>query len=652
MTHASLLNDLSLSKKLTISLMIFVFPITLLGWFLITEKDDLIDFTKAEIAGVHYLRPVHQVLKVLVTGDATQEQLNKAADSLIKAEKDDAGKLGVTQKSQALVVAIQSLTPGTDASDVVAKTTDLISTISDNSNITLDPDTDGYFVGDIIVNQSTGVLTQIGNILSASRDLAIERSDDHKIAFAEARDGIASSASNVATDLGKAIKGNTDNSVQESLGKEGAALAATMDRLQTVIKSDKDRELAAASAESVKAVEAFAGQAADVADHLFQRRIDGFHYVLVSRLAIAFLSVLIGGLFSFFVVKSVTSPLHMITGLMDRLTAGDLNIEVPQEKRADEIGTLIGALKTFHQASVERDVARSAEQKRVENEAQRAGRVQELNNCFRESVREALASLRQTVEHLDKTSHQMASSSEGASHQATSVAAAAEQASANVQTVASASEELSASIGEIMRNIKQSQSIAAQAAVEAKQTKVTVAALSEATVKIGDVVSLINQIAGQTNLLALNATIEAARAGEAGKGFAVVASEVKILANQTAHATDDITGHISVIQTAVGNVITAIDNIDKTVGEVNQISADIASSVEEQNQATREIARNIQEAAQGTAEVTTNISRIAETISGTGRASQDVLAVARGLGTQSETLNEDVSVYLKNIQNC
>ena len=69
--------------------------------------------------------------------------------------------------------------------------------------------------------------------------------------------------------------------------------------------------------------------------------------------------------------------------------------------------------------------------------------------------------------------------------------------------------------------------------------------MAQAAQKIDDVVQLIRDIAGRTNLLALNATIEAARAGEAGKGFTVVASEVKLLAVQTAKATEDVAGQIS-----------------------------------------------------------------------------------------------------------
>ena len=130
------------------------------------------------------------------------------------------------------------------------------------------------------------------------------------------------------------------------------------------------------------------------------------------------------------------------------------------------------------------------------------------------------------------------------------VAAASEEASTNVQSVASATEELSSSVNEISRQVQESARMANEAVDQARHTNDRVSELSKAAARIGDVVELINTIAGQTNLLALNATIEAARAGEAGRGFAVVASEVKALAEQTAKATGEIGQQITGIQGA------------------------------------------------------------------------------------------------------
>src|SRR6202000_3244454 len=145
------------------------------------------------------------------------------------------------------------------------------------------------------------------------------------------------------------------------------------------------------------------------------------------------------------------------------------------------------------------------------------------------------------------------------------VSAATEEASSNVQTVASAGEELSASIQEISRQLSQATRITGEALTRAGQTDGQVQGLVQAVEKIGDVVRLINDIAGQTNLLALNATIEAARAGEAGKGFAVVASEVKSLATQTARATEEITGQIQAIQSATQGSVQSIRAITTVI---------------------------------------------------------------------------------------
>ena len=108
--------------------------------------------------------------------------------------------------------------------------------------------------------------------------------------------------------------------------------------------------------------------------------------------------------------------------------------------------------------------------------------------------------------------------------------------------------------------------LAGEAVEQARKTNDRVGELAKAATRIGDVVELINTIAGQTNLLALNATIEAARAGEAGRGFAVVASEVKALAIQTAKATEEISSQIQSIQAATGEAVSAIQAIGQPSG--------------------------------------------------------------------------------------
>lgn len=197
-----------------------------------------------------------------------------------------------------------------------------------------------------------------------------------------------------------------------------------------------------------------------------------------------------------------------------------------------------------------------------------------------------------------------------------------------MQSVSSASEEMTSSISEISRQVQESSRVADVAVEQAQRTNARVAELTKAAGRIGDVVDLINTIAGQTNLLALNATIEAARAGEAGRGFAVVASEVKALAEQTAKATGEIGQHIGAIQTATQDSVGA----------------------EEQGAATQEISRNIQHAAHGTSEVSANIGDVQRGAGETGAASAQVHSAAQSLSQESNRLKSEVGRFLDTVR--
>jgi methyl-accepting chemotaxis protein len=219
------------------------------------------------------------------------------------------------------------------------------------------------------------------------------------------------------------------------------------------------------------------------------------------------------------------------------------------------------------------------------------------------SVSDITSTVSSAAEQLRGNADELTQTSENASTQLSAVAAATEEASANVATVAAATEELSATLEDISRQISTANDVTRTAVTRAYESNAKVEALATAAERIGEVITLIKDIADQTNLLALNATIEAARAGEAGKGFAVVASEVKSLANQTASATNEITEQISTIQTEIGSTIEGIQAISGIIAQIEEISTTIASAVEEQTAAVREIASNAQHASQGTEEV-------------------------------------------------
>jgi methyl-accepting chemotaxis protein len=230
------------------------------------------------------------------------------------------------------------------------------------------------------------------------------------------------------------------------------------------------------------------------------------------------------------------------------------------------------------------------------------------------------------------------------------VAAASEEASTNVQSVASATEQMASSVNEISRQVQTSASIANEAVAQARKTNDRVGELAKAASRIGDVVELINTIAGQTNLLALNATIEAARAGEAGRGFAVVAAEVKALAEQTAKATGDISQQINGIQSATQESVGAIEEIGDIIGRMSEIASTIAAAVEQQGAATQEISRNVQQAAQGTQQVSSNITDVQRGSAETGSASSQVLSAAQSLSRDSNRLKLEVGRFLSTVR--
>lgn len=307
------------------------------------------------------------------------------------------------------------------------------------------------------------------------------------------------------------------------------------------------------------------------------------------------------------------------------------------EDLQNKVNSILGVVSAAAQGNLTQDVTVSG--------ADAIGQLGEGLQKFFSGLRDDIGkigenaqSVSAAAEELTATSTTMSANAEETSAQAQVVAAASEEVGNNVQTVATGSEEMNASISEIANNATEAARVSTEAVEVAKKTNTTITTLGESSNEIGEVVKVITSIAEQTNLLALNATIEAARAGEAGKGFAVVANEVKELANQTAKATEEISGKVQTIQSNTGDAVQAIEEISNIINKINDISNTIASAVEEQSATTNEMARNVSEASKGVDEIAQNISGVSSAAQETTQGSSQTQDAANELSRLASDL--------------
>ncbi|MDY0885121.1 methyl-accepting chemotaxis protein [Dongia soli] len=371
--------------------------------------------------------------------------------------------------------------------------------------------------------------------------------------------------------------------------------------------------------------------------------------VIVIALGAAAATIVLLGVLTL-IGRSIIRPLSRMTDAMRRLAGGEIEIDIPDTGRRDEVSAMAAALQVFKQNAVEARRLTEAQREAQEQREQRANSIDRLCRDFDAEITNVLGAVVASLQEMQKAVESMSELAEQTSTEANNATSASSETANHVGSVAAATEELASSISEISRQVARSTQIATQASQEARQTNHDIEGLAGAAEKIGAIVQMINDIANQTNLLALNATIEAARAGEAGRGFAVVASEVKNLATQTSRATEEISAQIGSIQNETQQAVQAIRGISTTIDDINQITTSVAAAVEEQGAATQEIARSVEQAAGGARSVSGSIDMVAGAAGHSRTAAGRLLQATEALDRHAADLRGGVERFLRSVK--
>lgn len=353
----------------------------------------------------------------------------------------------------------------------------------------------------------------------------------------------------------------------------------------------------------------------------------------------------------FYAARYVFRPLNMHIDCMQKLANNNTDISVYGVDHHDEIGQIAKSINVFKDNAIEkRELELQQKEQEVRAEQEKKQAMEDLANSFESRVHGIINAVAAAATELSHTAESMTNLTGQASQSVSEAASGSTETTTNIQSVAAAAEEMSASVKEISSQIRRSNELVRDSVNKVEATDTHTKALSDATVKIHEVLQLISDIANEINLLALNATIESARAGEAGKGFAVVANEVKNLANQTDKSIHEIEAVIKEMQNASNNIISSLSGIKESVNMISESSNTITVASDQQSTATNEIASNMQNAASHTTEVTHKLQQVNQSSQSVNDSSQQVYTAAKELSVQSEYLTKEVAEFLSELR--
>ena len=631
---------LKVAHKLGLAACAFAVPVVFIVWALVAEQNVAIRFAAQEVVGARYLAALAAVQGEAATASlAGAAAAPRLAETLAALEASHGATLDTAGQANAAIEALRD-PAGLEAART--KLRELIVRIGDRSNLILDNVLATYYLTDVVLNRLPYALDRLADL---TRGQANGISDvEARAQFLVGLGSLVSDLEGIDASIASAEQAAGGEAIRDALDREYRPLRTALGGFVDALKTG--RANAGMAKGLVAETTSFSRHAAQDLTGLLEARVAELHAAQVLVLGITALLFGLAVAATLLVARrGVTLPLARLNAATLRLANGDLDTDLPPIASKDEVGAMAGALAAFKRQGIERRRLETAAAATHARSQRQQAALERHTSDFGESVTGVLGSLGASARAMREAANGMAHAVERTRAGSSATASGAEESSRNLAGVAAATEELTASVDEIARQVAQAAQAARDSVERAEATGSTVRGLSEAVGQIGDVARLIADIASKTNLLALNATIEAARAGEAGKGFAVVASEVKLLATQTARATEQISAQIAAIQTAAGEAVGAVHGVGEAIMRMDEVAAAIAAAVEEQGAATREIAASVQAVSRQNDDATRAMRDVSDMADSATGSSQVVLAAGDEVARVSGALQEEVAQF-------
>jgi methyl-accepting chemotaxis protein len=632
-----LMRRIAFRSKALLICALFLLPIAMLGHGFLTRLQDDIEFSRREVLGVQYNRAVYPLIDLAeqLRRDAaansagaapvalapTLQALDAAYERLATVDRELGATLASGPARQAALAAYAKAAKTGDSVDTaevfalhsahIGALNALLQTVTDNSNLTLDPEIGTFYLMDAAFGRIPDIVENVARLRSLGLAVHAQGASTpaQQRALSEAIAIASLQSENMATGLAKLKDDGANLLARLDLAPAQAGTRAFLAKVraeiieQQVLTPQAQNALTTGGSSALAGEFALSGRLMNELERLIVVRVDGLRTERTLMLAVLTVALL-SAVYFFYTFYLVTDGgLGLIRKHLQEMAQGDLRRAPALPWGKDEAASVIIDLRVAY-----------------------------------DSLHRLVRTVRHSARNLHGTSGAIAADSVDLSERSAAAAAALEE-------QAAAMEQIGATVGTNAELAKSAASFAADNARVAEQGGIVIAGVVDtmngihaSSTKVSEIIAVIDGIAFQTNILALNAAVESARAGEAGRGFAVVASEVRTLAQRSAAAAAE-------IRTLISGSVSQIRNGADVVAQAGTTMAALVDNAQRISTYLGEISNASKEQAAGVAQVAGAVSELDHNTQRNAALVEHTAAACASLTQQADSLQAEIGKF-------